>query len=66
MKLQGSGQAEHERRGADQRDLGTCRDCSANGAYPEAAGDYQTDFRGQPQRALPQGADSVIDFIDHL
>jgi hypothetical protein len=66
VNFQGSGQAEHNRRATDQWDVGTCRECSADGADPEAAGDHQTDFGGETQETLPQRPDGVIDLVDHL
>jgi hypothetical protein len=66
LNFQCSGQAEYNRRATDQWDIGTCRECSADGADPKAAGDHQTDFGGEPQETQPQGPDGVIDFVDHL
>src|SRR5271155_1583416 len=53
LELEGGGQAEHHRRGTDQRCLGACRDGTPNGADSEAAGHDQTEFGGHPHETQP-------------
>ena len=66
MNFEDTGHADQRGRRADQRNLGARRHCRAYGADPEGTGRGQADLGGQTQRAMPQCAYGVIDFVDHL
>jgi len=51
VNLEGGGEAEDDRRGTYQGDLGACRDRNRDGADSQSAGGHQTDFRREAQGA---------------
>jgi len=66
VNFQARGQDEDNGSGNNQRQLGARGDGGAYGAEAEAAGHQQPDFSRGAQRPQPDGAEGVVNLIDHL